>query len=212
MIALASIALLGCTWGTTNVTHDKRVVLQPDGREGIDAFIEKWEYQNYPNTNWGNYEAFAALAWTASGTPMTARSLMKFDMRFIPKGTRIKKATLSLYATSLPYLGEGHSDLGGPNDLVINRILSGWEENSVTWNTQPRITREGEVILPPSVSFDQDYTDIDITEMVQAMVDNPPANYGFMIRLMDETYYRSVIFASSDYPDSEKHPRLVIEY
>lgn len=210
-VVILSLGLLSCSSGKNILTVNNRVVLQPDSREGIDAFIESWPYENYSNTNWGDYEAFVAIAWTAGGTPMTARSLMKFDLKAIPSGSKVKRATLSLYSTGLPYIGEGHSDLSGPNDFVINRVISKWDERTVTWNTQPRITREGEIILPPSGSYDQDYIDIDITEMVQAMVRKPSENHGIMIRLLNESYYRGIIFASSDHSDPEKRPRLVID-
>jgi len=204
--------MAGCSSGKNLTNAYSRLVLQPDGEKGIDAFIEAWPYQNYSNTNWSNYKAFAAAAWTSDGIQTTARSLLKFDLKSIPARKRIRRATLSLYSVSLPYLGEGHSSLSGPNDFIINRVISEWDEKKVTWNTQPRITREGEIILPPSGTPDQDYTNIDVTELIQFMIDNPSKNYGIMIRLLTESYYRSVIFGSSDYPNPEKRPKLVIDF
>ncbi|HNX67702.1 MAG TPA: DNRLRE domain-containing protein, partial [Bacteroidales bacterium] len=202
----------GCSSGKNLTNAYSRLVLQPGGEEGIDAFIEAWPYENYSNTNWSSYKGFAAAAWTAGGIQTTARSLLKFDLKSIPAQKRIRRATLSLYSVSLPYIGEGHSSLSGPNDFIINRVISEWDEKKVTWNTQPRVTREGEIILPPSGTPDQDYTNIDVTELVQFMIDNPSKNYGIMIRLLNESYYRSVVFGSSDYPNPEKRPKLVIEF
>jgi len=204
--------LAGCSSGKNLTNAYSRLVLQPGGEEGIDAFIEAWPYENYSNTNWSSYKGFAAAAWTAGGIQTTARSLLKFDLKSIPAQKRIRRATLSLYSVSLPYIGEGHSSLSGPNDFIINRVISEWDEKKVTWNTQPRVTREGEIILPPSGSPDQDYTNIDVTELVQFMINNPSKNYGIMIRLLNESYYRSVVFGSSDYPNPEKRPKLVIEF
>ena len=54
--------------------------------------------------------------------------------------------------------------------------------------------------------------DIDVTQLVQDIVDNPASSYGFMILLQNEASYRAVYFASSDYTDSAKHPKLVVAY
>jgi hypothetical protein len=211
-IIIICFVLSGCSSGKNLTDANNRLVLQPDGEEGTDAFIEAWPDKNYSNTNWGDYKAFAAAAWTADGIQTTARSLLRFDLKSIPPHKKIRKATLSLYSVSLPYIGEGHSSASGPNDFVLNRVTSSWDEGKVTWNTQPMITREGEVILPPPGTPDQDYTNIDITEMVQYMIKNPSENHGIMIRLLNESYYRSVIFASSDYSVPGKRPKLVIEF
>jgi hypothetical protein len=37
-------------------------------------------------------------------------------------------------------------------------------------------------------------------------------NYGIMIRLVEEVYYRALLFASSDNDNSELHPKLVLFY
>jgi hypothetical protein len=44
------------------------------------------------------------------------------------------------------------------------------------------------------------------------MINDPVNSYGFMIRLEDETYYRALVFASSNEPDPTKNPKLEICY
>src|SRR5205823_1863887 len=58
----------------------------------------------------------------------------------------------------------------------------------------------------------QDYTNIDVTALVQDMITNPTSNYGLMLQLVDDTAYRKLIFASSDNADPAKHPKLDICY
>jgi hypothetical protein len=188
------------------------LTIQPGPNEGIDSYIENWPGENYTNRNWGSYDAFAAVAWTAKGDALTVRCLLKFNLSNICKYVKIKKARLSLYAVSTPGIGTGHSTMNGPNDFVLQKITSPWDEYKVTWNSQPTITSENEVILPPTTSERQDYTDIDITRMIQEMIQKPSENYGLMIRLLNENYYRRVIFGSSDNADSQKRPKLVIEF
>jgi hypothetical protein len=45
-------------------------------------------------------------------------------------------------------------------------------------------------------------TDLDVTEMVKAMVNYANTNSGFCIMHQVEDFYRSVSFASSDHPDA----------
>ena len=102
--------------------------------------------------------------------------------------------------------------MSGENDFTLNRITSNWDENTVTWNTQPSVSMINEIQLPATTSENQDFIDIDITQWIQEMIDKPAENYGFMIRLKNETYYRRVIFGSSDNANSEKRPKLVIKF
>ena len=44
------------------------------------------------------------------------------------------------------------------------------------------------------------------------MIKTASNNYGFMLKLETEEYYRRMVFASSDNNDSEIHPKLDIYY
>ena len=212
VIPLILSALWSCSVLHRSYKPGDTLILQPGPKEGIDAYIENWSGENYPNRNWGGYDAFAASAWTAKGSELTVRCLMKFDLHKITPGTRIRKAALSLYAVSTPGIGSGHSAMSGPNDFLLMKVTSPWDEYKVTWNTQPSVTDENEVRLPGTTSELKDYENIDLTAMVQEMIDNPTENYGIMIRLAEESYYRRVIFGSSDNAVSRKRPKLVIDF
>ncbi|MBK6839656.1 MAG: DNRLRE domain-containing protein [Bacteroidetes bacterium] len=64
-------------------------------------------------------------------------------------------------------------------------------ENTVTWNNQPSTTTTDEVILAQSTSGTQDYTNMDVTPIVQEMVSDQAMNYGFVLKLTNETFYAS---------------------
>ena len=98
----------------------------------------------------------------------------------------------------------------GANEAEILRVTSAWDENTVTWSTAPSTTNMNRVVLPQSSSSFQDYPNIDIAPMVQDMVSNPTSNYGFLLKLVNEVAYASMIFASSDYPDITKIPVLEV--
>jgi hypothetical protein len=83
----------------------------------------------------------------------------------------------------------------------------------VTWNTQPMTTSQYQIYLPPSTDPFQDYTDIDVTEVITKLFTEPENYHGLMLRLITEDYYRCLLFASSDYTDTiECRPKLEITY
>jgi len=190
-----------------------KLLIQPDSICGKDALV--WNAPGHANgtTNYGADDAMGAHAWTNQGVPDTARTLVQFDLSSIPVGSIITYANLSLYNNPTTAYAQGqHSTFSGPNDLFIQRIISPWNENSVIWFTQPVTTSQNEVSVAASTSAHQDYTGIDVTSLVQDMIDNPLTSHGFMIRLQDEGYYRAMVFASSDFTVAAKRPMLMVSY
>ncbi|HNW50887.1 MAG TPA: DNRLRE domain-containing protein, partial [Prolixibacteraceae bacterium] len=137
-----------------------------------------------------------AMAWTWDGIPGINRGLIKFDLDQLPANSEIVKAELSLYHYEIEDKCWPMSNLSGSNAVYVQRITSDWVEDEVTWNTQPTTTIENQVILPGSSSRTQDYLDIDVTELVNQIVVSGE-NYGFMLQLATEEYYRCMIFCSS---------------
>jgi hypothetical protein len=105
----------------------------------------------------------------------------------------------------------GHSQLSGANNSWFEKITSPWDENLVTWNNQPATDTLHRAYLHPSITYNEDYV-VNVTALIQDIVSYPVDNYGLMLRLDTESYYRSLVFCSSDYPDETKHPRLDICY
>jgi len=189
----------------------KSYVSQPDAFTGKDAYIEFYPYENYANRNFGSKIEFIANTWTAGGTSLIIRSLIEFDLSSLEPNTNIKKAFLYLYSINSPDHGNGHSTLSGSNDFLIKKITSPWNEDSVTWNTQPFVSDTNQVFVIGSDSTYQNYK-IEITELARDMVKYPESNYGLMLMLQEEAIYRRILFASSDYPDKTKHPQIIITY
>ncbi len=186
------------------------LVLQPDAAAGKDAMVDSY----YPASNSGSSPEINSAAWTVLGNPMAQRSLIEFNLASIPTNAIVQSATLTLYnnPTSSNGFGNGqHSHLSGSNASYLMRVTSPWTENTVTWNTQPTTSMVNAATLPQDVNPNQDYA-IDVSAMVQDMVTNPSTNYGFMLQLITEQYYRILVFASSDHPDSTIHPKLEICY
>ncbi|MCX6233897.1 MAG: PKD domain-containing protein [Bacteroidetes bacterium] len=203
LIVALTVGYIGPTQSQTTIT------LQPGPEDGKDAFISTY----YPDQNYYYHIDYIAMAWTAGGIPFVVRSLIEFDLSVVPSGASIINASLSLYNSPDPTNNHGeHSSLSGPNTCWLQRITDEWDEYTVTWNNQPSTTTLHQVTLKQSVDPHQDYEDIDVTQLIKDIIDNPETGHGFMIRLITEEYYRCMIFASSDHPDPNLHPKLAITF
>lgn len=174
------------------------------GPEGKDAMVHS--YLEF--TNLGQDPSLIAAAWTYQGNFGIIRTLISFDLSSISCGSEIESADLSFFYN--PYCG--HVGHGGDNWAWIRRITENWNEGSVIWPTQPAVTFMNQVSLPPSITTNQDYIDIDVTNLVQDMIDDPDHSFGFQLRMQTEEIYRSLTFASSDHSNSDWWPEIEIIY
>ncbi len=161
-----------------------------------------------PNTPLPEYPDIVAAAWTYHGEFNLWRPLFKFNLTEIPSGSVITGAYLSLYANPTP-CSDPHT---GVNKSYIRKVTSPWDQNTVTWETQPDFSTVNQAELHESTFPGEDYLNIDVTEMVRDMVANPSANYGFVIMNRFENIYRSINFASSECAYIDKRPKLDINF
>jgi hypothetical protein len=192
------------------------ITLQPDATEGKDApifYVTSQSTSKGPTntTNYGNDPDLPSMEWTFDGSPGRKQGLIEFNLSSIPAGATIISANLSLYHSENSQ-DIGHSTLSGSNATLIQRITSEWLESTVTWNTKPSITTQNQVILPSSTSETEDYENIDVSALIQDMIDDPANSHGLMISMQTQAYYRKMIFASSDHTNSALHPKLEICY
>ena len=162
--------------------------------------------------NYGTAPFLNMQAWTNAGGPAIQRSLIDFDLSVISANAIIQSASLFLYVDmNLNTFPGGHQQLSGSNESVIERITSNWNENSVTWNTQPSTIALNQTVIPHSIATSQNYI-IDVTNLVQDMINDTLNSFGFFIKLINENYYRRMIFASKDNAYREIHPKLQVIY
>jgi hypothetical protein len=147
-------------------------------------------------------------AWTRNGYSFTVRSLLKFDLSTIPSNATITSANLYLYSYPNPPLNGNLTDanFGTNNSMWVQQVTANWSPTSVTWATQPSVTTTN------STSQSTLDLDLDVTNMVKSMVSGN-ANFGFLIKLQNETTYNSRIFvASHNSTYATKYPKLVVVY
>ncbi len=180
-----------------------------------DAAIGYHDGHGSAYTNYNSSISFSAFSQPGNlGGVNVGRGLMKFDLSDIPSGTTILGAFLTLHAagpvgSSGTVLTIGHV---GINTSKLSRVTTPWSDNTVTWNTAPSTTTMNEVSLPMSSYALQDYLNINVTALVQDMVNAPSSSHGFMIKLDNETPSRGLLFHSSEGTNSTQHPTLTIVF
>jgi hypothetical protein len=159
----------------------------------------------------GEYpKELGAEAWTENGNQVAVRSVFKFNLASL-SNTAIASATLSLYSNPTPYTANlSTPNYGSANAFYIQRVNSSWDPTNTSWATQPTVDTTAEVLIPTTNLSELDLPNVDVTQLVKNMISS--GNYGFEIRLQNETIYNSRIFASSSYSDTTKVPQLVITY
>ncbi|HLG35423.1 MAG TPA: DNRLRE domain-containing protein [Bacteroidia bacterium] len=176
---------------------------------GEDATVNSWPWE--PN-NAGTIPIYQSAGYTGPMGFFISRSFFKFDLISIPFSSIVLNAKLSLYFPDSTIYTGGNWSIGNSNESVLQRVISSWSENTITWSNQPTATIADQVILPESTSPYQDYPNIDVTAMVQQMISNPSMNFGFFLHLTIESYHSQLLFASGDNLDSTKHPKLEVTY
>ncbi|MEW6772888.1 MAG: DNRLRE domain-containing protein [Bacteroidota bacterium] len=177
-----------------------------------DAAIGYHDGASTANNNYGNATqnaAFAIPSSFSSGLNVN-RALIGFNLSTIPANASIISAALNLYALGPYGTLPGHT--GSANSSYIRRVIQPWNEYTVTWNNQPSTTILNQVTLAQSLSSNQDYTNIPVTNLVIDMINNPTTSDGFMLQLINESPSNALLFASKDNGNSNLIPTLVISY
>ena len=189
------------------------LMFKPDAECGKDAIMTNsptWSNGSMPNTIPQPSAPFLRVeAWTANsnGSPEHDwRSIIEFEeLKNIQSGV-VNSAVLVLYAyPNYPYSNGGQAET---NTSEVYRVIEPWEEDQVSWVTQPNVDLNGVVEIPQNNNYN--LIEVDVTDMVQTMIDNPDNSFGFLLRQKDENPYGSMSFASSDYPSYSRAPELII--
>ena len=226
--------LLAVAFCGTIFAQTKTVTFKPDAITGKDVNI----YNHFGCIATGQTKAredrnflfenlYQIIAWTYNNIGCSqgvGRGLLEFEeLSTIPRNAVIVSAELKLFGVpNGPNMGTGNSNHPGSayngygsNQSHILRITSEWDKQTVTWNTQPTTTTKNKITIPQTTTqWNWDFTDSsdNLVAMVQDMVTNPETNFGFMIRLDTEQYYRNILFATSRFDNPALWPQLTVSY
>ena len=156
-------------------------------------------------------DEFDAMRWTNGGTWLVLRSYLEFDLSSIPSNATITSASLSLFAHLNPSNGNFVQAMYGANSSYLQRVTTPWSCGT-SWNGRPSTTSSNQVTLAQSTSSFQDYTNINVKNLVQDMVSY--GNYGFALQQTNESAqtYHSMAFYGPAAANPAKRPVLNICY
>jgi len=120
------------------------------------------------------------MIYSASGSGWAYDTLISFDISSIPSNRIIKSAVLELYYYEWV-------DTNPVNrDLNLYKVTNEWDEDTVTWNTQPSYASQPTTYssVPSSVGT---WMEWDVTVDVQDFVNGIEDNYGW--KITDDNYW-----------------------
>jgi len=131
------------------------------------------------------------------------RYLAKINLNGLTSATKFDKAVFKIDRVSNTWDDD--------NNYVLRKITSDWNQNSVTWNSQPRYSSTAIRVKVGSYGM----YEFDVTDIVKEWLNNPSTNYGFVIKKEVENTSlenHKGSFACSDYPvlGAENAPVLEI--
>jgi|GEM_PF-1243099 len=129
------------------------------------------------------------------------RSLLQFDLERLPLDGICDTAYLKLYI----YRNEINH---GTIQAAVYPLTEKWDENTLTWDCRPRAadTPSQQIIIPADW---KGFILFDISKLMSDWLDRIRENHG-LVMAGDETRDALVAFASSAYPETDKHPRLIL--
>ncbi len=195
----------------THALNAQTSVLLPVTRDVALGYHDNY---NTANTNYNTSIHFSAFSQPGNaGGVNKGRGLMDFDLSVIPSGSNILGAFLNL--TAIGPFGVGDvAEVGhvGPDQCKLKRVTEAWNDNTVTWNTQPATTDVNATALASSTHALQNYYSIDVTLLVQDMINDLANSHGFMLQLDNETPTRGLAFHSGLAEHAEQRPTLLVVY
>jgi hypothetical protein len=195
-------------------TTTQIIYLQPGPGDGKDAMISNLE----PDKNFGGHKYFEATYMTESMLTVMRlnRSLIFFNLGALPQGAVIKKVVLKLfYDIPVPW----DSTIFVPAGTVIaskpagvfQQVVEPWDENTVTWNNQPKTTEINQVFLAPFIR-NVNFIEVDITKLIIIPTANALPNHGILFKLNQTERFKGFRFVSSDFVEASMRPKLSVHY
>lgn len=142
-------------------------------------------------------------SWDAYGGH-SFRYLAKINLNGLSSASQFDKAVFKIDRVS--------DSWDDDDNYVLYKVTSSWNENSVTWDSQPTYSSTGIRVQVVSQSI-YEY-EFDITSIVKEWLSNPSTNYGFVIKKeVENTSLESHkgLFACADYSPSGAEGAPVLE-
>jgi hypothetical protein len=140
--------------------------------------------------------------------PKIQRALVQFDLSSVPQFSTISSAILEI--------NEQSGNLPSSRTHGVHRATAAWAQGSVKWNTQP--TANASPTSTQTVGTSRGYKSFDVTSDVQASINSPAVNHGWLVKDQTETGSTNEdvgYVTREDVPgphDDETRPKLTITF
>jgi hypothetical protein len=164
-----------------------------------DAYVDSYQ----PDQNFGEAEI---LEVNDHNGIETARTYVKFDLSSIPDDVKIHFALIQFY----------YCDSKGGDEPKIGayQINSIWDENSITWDKQPKFSPicEHYILLSQYDPMFSEY--LDITDLVRGWKSGSIPNNGVVVKFCEPCNIDITrrIFRSKEWIVENEKPALIISY
>ena len=178
------------------------ITIQLDENDGQDASVLAF----HP---YGNYGQEVTLGVGSNLNPyqnLIYRSYLQFDLEKIPQEACLLEAKLGLFFNS-----DGKPEQ--PAEIHAYPVLEEWQEDTLTWDSQPEIASESCSFATVPASLTMDFVWWDITSIVQDWHNYIADNHGIVLKdPEEESIDGGKGFASSESEIDPQHPRLIVKY
>jgi len=172
--------------------------IQPGPGDSNDAYV----FENAKDSNFGG-DAYLYVGGNLAH--QFYRTFIEFDVATIPSTAVITEAYVeAFYSESVPEL----------NTVVgLYQVKNDWEESHINWANAPTFAAEPVDTVNVPAKATQDWVTWDATSLVQGWMDGSVANYGVLLKDVDESTVKALKgFYSSSHWTLERQPRLVVTY
>lgn len=198
--------------GAERIAPDRKPVIVetvtlPDGTTStliaLPATADTYLSSARPWQNFGSDALYLGYNLVGASNFGAQRSLLLFDVAtYVPNGAVINSATLRLHVSfSSPF-----DD--APMGTVVRRLASPWDEDTVTWNTEPTWT---DVDSTATVGSALNFYEWPLTDVVQGWHTGLYPNYGVEI-IGDETVQQRERAFYSRETGTNFYPILFVDY
>lgn len=141
----------------------------------LPAQRDTWVNEAVPSTNYGSdVYVYAGEDGTTGDRRYT---LLWFDTSNLPDDIVVTSATLEAYSVINLTMGAADPQAVTAADFRPEAILSDWAETSVTWNTRPAVSHQGD----PASEYQDGWTTWDVTHIVEGWVSGALVNHGVQL-------------------------------
>jgi len=166
-----------------------------DVQRGLNGTVEDTYIASAaPGSNNGAYSSI----YTGLDSGAEKRTLVKFDLSFVPAGATIDSATLKLYQTYKT----------GSSTVRVHRSTAAWSEGGATWNNSAG-NHDAAVAATIDASSGFGLRTADVTGLVQGWASGSYANDG---AVLEEDLTERTVFRSSETSNQVDKPMLTVCY